>query len=147
MNAIRMVERVVVAALLVLMMIVVVVATIELGVILVQKMMEPPILLLTTGEMVEIFGFFLMVLLGLELLETIKAYLQENTVHVEVVLLVGIVAMSRKVILLNPEEITFDKVGAIAAIILALAVSHYLLKSSMSRFPSPHGAPPEPSAD
>lgn len=140
MKVIRMVERVVVAALLVLMLLVVVVATIELGVIVVQQMIEPPILLLTTGEMIEIFGFFLMVLLGLELLETIKAYLQENTIHVEVVLLVGIVAMARKVILLNPEEITFDRVGAIAAVILALAVSYYLLKSSMSRFPTPPAA-------
>ncbi len=137
-----MIERALVVVLMILMLLVVVVATIELGVILVQLMMEPPILLLTTGEMVEVFGFFLMVLLGLELLETIKAYLQENTVHVEVVLLVGIVAMARKVILLDPDAITMDKVGAIAGVILALAISYYLLKGAMYRFPHRHGIGP-----
>ena len=30
------------------------------------------------NEMLEVFGFFLMVLIGLELLETIKAYLEED---------------------------------------------------------------------
>ncbi len=63
--------------------------------------MDPPRYLLNVKEMLEVFGFFLLVLIGLELLESIKAYLDENRVPGKVVLLVALVAVSRKVIILN----------------------------------------------
>jgi uncharacterized membrane protein (DUF373 family) len=45
-------------------------------------------------EILEICGFFLMVLIGLELLESIKAYLQDHRVPAKVVVLVTLVAVS-----------------------------------------------------
>ncbi len=47
----------------------------------------------------EIFGFFMLILIGIELLETIRAYLVENVVHVEVVIEVALIAIARKVII------------------------------------------------
>ena len=47
-------------------------------------------------------GGFLLVLIGIELLDTIKAYFRENTIHVEIVILLAIIAIARKVILLDP---------------------------------------------
>ena len=53
----------------------------------IAELMKPPVSLLNIEEMLEVFGFFLMVLIGVELLESIKAYLQEERVHAEVVFL------------------------------------------------------------
>lgn len=133
MKVLRWIERGVVVALLVMMMIAVVASTVELGVILYQQMAEPPYLLLDVRKMTEVFGFFLMILLGLELMESIKAYLEESSFHVEVVLLVAIVAMSRKVILMGAEDLTMAKGMSTAAMVLSLAASYYLVKFTRLR--------------
>ena len=77
-KALRAYEKSIVLALL---MLAVFLFAIELAIILFQQIMTPPKFLLDVNEMLEVFGFFLMVLIGLELLETIKAYLQEDRVH------------------------------------------------------------------
>ena len=100
-NLLKTFEKVIVYALLGLMMIAVMVSAVELAIILVQELRKPPVLLLNIEEMLTVFGFFLMVLIGLELLESIKSYLEHDRVHAEVVFLVAIVAVSRKVIILN----------------------------------------------
>jgi hypothetical protein len=61
-----------VGTLLGLVMIAVLVSTVELAVILFQELMKPPTFLLNIEEMLKVFGFFLMVLIGLVLLVSKK---------------------------------------------------------------------------
>ena len=124
-------EKVIVVALLSLMMIAVFVSTVELAIILVQELKKPPVFLLDAAEMLEVFGFFLMVLIGLELLETIKAYLEEDRVHAEVVFLVALVAVSRKVIILDYKDITPDMLLGMSALIIALGVGYFLVRRAL----------------
>ncbi|NMC73410.1 MAG: phosphate-starvation-inducible PsiE family protein [Geobacteraceae bacterium] len=124
-------EKVIIVSLLGLMMIAVLVSTVELAVILVQQLIKPPFFLLNIEEMLEVFGFFLMVLIGVELLESIKAYLEEDRVHAEVVFLVAIVAMSRKVIIVDYKEIAPEMLYGIAAVIIALASGYYLVRRAL----------------
>ena len=124
-------EKLIVMALLTLMMLAVLVSTVELAVILFQELMKPPLFLLNIKEMLEVFGFFLMVLIGLELLESIKAYLHEDRVHAEVVFLVAIVALSRKVIILDYKEVTADMLYGMSALIVALGVGYFLVRRSL----------------
>jgi len=121
----------IVLALLALMMLAVLVSTVELVVILYQELMKPPLFLLNLEEMLEVFGFFLMVLIGLELLESIKTYLEENRVHAEIVFLVAIVAVSRKVIILDYKEITWEMLFGMSAIIIALGIGYFLVRRSL----------------
>ena len=121
-------EKVIVLVLLGLMMVAVLVSSVELAVILVQELMKPPLLLLNIAEMLEVFGFFLMVLIGLELLESIKAYLEEDKVHAEVVFLVAIVAVSRKVIILDYKEISPEILYGMSAVIIALGIGFFLVR-------------------
>jgi hypothetical protein len=81
----------IVGTLIVLMAVVLLLTTIDLGWMLVQDILTPPVILLEIEELLEIFGFFLLILIGVELLETIKAYLNEGVVHVEVVLMVALI--------------------------------------------------------
>ena len=121
-------ERIVVVLLIGMMMVVVGLATVELGWIIIKDIISPPILLLDINELLEIFGFFLLVLIGVELLETIKAYLIEKVVHVEIVLEVALIAIARKVIILDIEKYGSLTLIGIASLILAVAIAFYFVK-------------------
>ena len=88
---------------------------------------------LDNHELVNLFGFFLLVIIGIELLETLKTYLQENTIHFEIVILVALIAIARKVILLEPDNNSngFVMVG-IGVIILSLGATYLLIKKAKS---------------
>jgi uncharacterized membrane protein (DUF373 family) len=118
-------EKVITVTLVVLMAIVVLLATIELGWIIIKDIITPPVFLLEIDELLEIFGLFLLVLIGVELLETIKAYLKENVVHIEVVMTVAMIAIARKVIILDVKDLPALTLVGIAAIIVALAAAKY----------------------
>ena len=121
-------EKGVTVTLVVLMALVVLLATVELGWIIVKDIITPPVFLLEIDELLDIFGLFLLVLIGVELLETIKAYVKENIVHVDVVLTVAMIAIARKVIILDVKDLPAMTLLGIAAIILALAAAGYTFK-------------------
>ena len=121
-------ERYVVMALIVMMVVVVLLATVELGWIIIQDIITPPMFLLEIPELLEIFGFFMLVLIGIELLETIKAYLLENVVHVEIVLEVALIAIARKVIILDIEKYDGLTIVGTAGLIIAVAAAYYAVK-------------------
>ena len=132
---VRIFDKLIIVSLLGMMMFAVLVSTIELGVILVQELAKPPVMLLNLEEMLEVFGFFLMVLIGVELLETLKAYFDENRVHAEVVFLVAMVAVARKVIILDYSKITAPLLYGVAAVIVALGIGYFLVRAALSFFP------------
>ena len=121
-------EHIIVVSLITMMVIVVVLATIELGWLILRDIITPPIILLEIDELLEIFGFFLLVLIGIELLETIKAYLMTNVVHVEIVLEVALIAIARKVIILDIKKYESLTLVGIAALISAVALAFFVIK-------------------
>ncbi len=127
-------ERYLVMGLLAMMALVVFLSTVELAIIIVQRMLSgvPHLFLLNISDMLEIFGFFMMILIGLELIETIKVYLVDQSIHVEIICLVAIVAIARKVIILDLYELQPITLLGIAAIILALSVGYFYLKKALS---------------
>ena len=126
-------EYYIVIGLLAMMALVVFLSTIELAVIIVQRMLSkmPHLFLLNISEMLEIFGFFMMVLIGLELIETIKVYLVDESIHIEIICLVAIVAVARKVIILDVYKLPPVTLLGVAAIILALCIGYFFLKRAM----------------
>jgi uncharacterized membrane protein (DUF373 family) len=121
-------ERIIVVSLITMMVIVVVLATIELGWLILRDIITPPIIILEIDELLEIFGFFLLVLIGIELLETIKAYLITNVVHVEIVLEVALIAIARKVIILDIKKYESLTLVGIAALISSVALAFFVIK-------------------
>lgn len=107
MKYLEKVERVIVLSLLVMMVLVVFLSTVDLGWIIIKDIIiTPPAFLLDIDELLDIFGMFLLVLIGVELLETVKMYLTKKTVHVEVVFTVAMIAIARKVIILDIKEVS-----------------------------------------
>jgi uncharacterized membrane protein (DUF373 family) len=130
----RKFERYIVIGLLAMMVLVVFLSTVELAVILVERMLDgnPRLFLLNVPDMLQIFGFFMMILIGLELIETIKLYLVEGSIHVEIICLVAIVAITRKVIILDLYKLPPISLLGIAAIIFALTIGYYFLKKALN---------------
>lgn len=78
----------------------------------------------------ELFGGLLLVLIGIELLDTIKIYLKDNIIHVEVVILVAIIALARKIIILKVEDYSGAVIIGIGVLILALTGAYYLIRKA-----------------
>ena len=121
-------ERFIVLALLLMMMLALLASTVELAIIMVEQLLAPPRLLLDIKEMLTVFGFLLMVLIGLELVETIKIYFEQNVFRVEVVVLVAIIAVARKIIIIDYNSISYEMLLSIAALMIALSAGYFLVK-------------------
>ncbi len=127
----RTFEHTIIRALILMMAVIILISTIELGYLLVKDIVSPPIFFFEIDELLELFGFFLLILIGVELLETIKAYLQDKVVHSEVVLEVALIAIARKVIILDLKEYDTTVLIGIAAMILAIAGAYYILRRKL----------------
>jgi uncharacterized membrane protein (DUF373 family) len=127
-------EKIVYAALMIMLMGVLVAAIIDLAYILFTSLMEISPWLLEAHEMITVLGAFLLVLIGVELLDTIKAYFRENAIHVEIVVLLAIIAIARKVILLDPTGMSGTDFGieliGIGIIVVGLSAGYYLIKKA-----------------
>jgi uncharacterized membrane protein (DUF373 family) len=127
-------EKGVYAVLMALLMVVIVVSVFDLAVLMYKSWGISSKYVLETSVIITLLGAFLLVLICIELLDTIKAYFEENTIHVEIVILLAIIAISRKVILLDPTGMNGIEFGVemmgIGVIVICLAAGYYLLKKA-----------------
>ena len=129
--------RGIILALIVMMMLAVFLSTIDLLFVLIAEIFKAPKYLLGVDNLLEIFGFFMMILIGLELLESIRTYLSDELLHVEVVFLVAMIAIARKVIILEVKDLDPLVLIGIASIILALALGFYFVKKAIRLYEIP----------
>lgn len=82
------------------------------------------------NAVINLFGLFFLVLVGIELLETLQMYTKERVVHVEVVLLVALIVAARKIILVDYTTTSPDVFFGIAAVVISIGVTYFLLKKA-----------------
>ncbi len=124
-------EILVVRILIVMMGIVLALAVIDLGWVIAKDILESRYLLLSVEQLLELFGLFLLVLIGLELLETVmKTYITQGQPHHEVVLIVAIIAVARKVIIMDVKQMDAFVLLGVSALIVGLTVGYFLMKRS-----------------
>ncbi len=132
MHHIESIEVIVSKVLSVAMVLVILVAIFDLGVLLIKE-------LFTTayGEinrtLFKIFGLFLNILIALEILENITAYLRKHVVQVELVIVTSLIAVSRKIIILDLEKTDGIEVIGLAIAIFALSISYWIIRYSNSK--------------
>jgi len=78
--------------------------------------------------LIEIFGFFLNILIALELLENITVYLRKHIVQLELVLTTALIAVARKIIIFDTNK--YEKIDLIALgiAIFCLAISYGIIR-------------------
>ena len=77
----------------------------------------------------EIFGLFLSVLIALEILENITAYLKRHEVQMELVIVTSLTAVARKIIILDLEKVTGTQLVGLSLAVLALSISYWIVRS------------------
>jgi len=135
-NYLEKFERTVTAVLLVMLAVVVVLALIDLGWLLIQDILKPPLFILEVADLLEIFGFFLLVLIGLELLETVKCYYLEGRIELKVIFSVALIAIGRKIIILEPSKYSGMTLIGIGVIILSLVAGYYVVTTKNLQYQS-----------
>jgi uncharacterized membrane protein (DUF373 family) len=75
----------------------------------------------------ELFGLFLNVLIALEILENITAYLRKHVIQVELVIVTSLIAVSRKIIILDLEKKSSSDLIALAVAVFSLSVGYAIV--------------------
>jgi len=120
-------------SLLVMMVLVLSLSTLDLAWIIIKDIITPPVFLLDIDELLEIFGLVMLVLIGIELMQTMaKTYLSQSVDYAQIVMAVAIIAIARKVIILDVKDLSGVALLGIAAIILALSIGYYLIKHKVN---------------
>ena len=124
-------ERFVIWAMLFLLGIVVIVSVFEFAVLIFKVIFvesHENAVVFDITHLNSVFGLFFSILIGLELFETVKVYLKDSVFHAEIILLVAIIAVARKVVLLDYSTTEGLTMLGIGFIVLSLAAGYYLLK-------------------
>ncbi len=108
-----------------MLVVIVLLSTAHLGVLIGEEVWKHPRFLISVESLLDVFGYFLLVLIGVELLETLRSYLKKDVIHVRVVLEVALIAMARKAIIVEPGAVPSATLFGLAALILALGVAFY----------------------
>ncbi|MCU0543317.1 MAG: phosphate-starvation-inducible PsiE family protein [Oscillatoriaceae cyanobacterium Prado104] len=132
MHYVEKVEVVVSKVLSLAMIAVIIVSVCDLLVFLFRELVNDPQTLLKDTLFV-IFGLFLNVLIALEILENITAYLRKHVIQVELVIVTSLIAVSRKIIILDLEKKDAADLIGLATAIFALSISYLIVRFTNKR--------------
>lgn len=119
--------HVAVRVLAVLMTLVILWGVVDVALTLFDEITTPPYGLMSINDILDIFGAFLAVLIAIEIFQNITIYLKEEFIHVQIVIATALMAISRKIIVLDFAKVQYEYVLASAAVILALGISYWLI--------------------
>jgi len=95
--------------------------------VLYQRIISPPFLLLSINDILATFGAFLAVLIAIEIFINISMYVKTDVIPVRLVVATALMAISRKVIIFDFEEVTPPFILGTAAVVFALGVTYWLI--------------------
>jgi uncharacterized membrane protein (DUF373 family) len=95
--------------------------------ILYEKLSTPPYFLLNINDIFATFGAFLAVLIAIEIFVNITLYLRDDVIHVKLVIATALMAVARKVIVLDYATVDPAYVYATGVTVLALGITYWLV--------------------
>lgn len=132
MHLIETIEVLVSKLLSILMILVILAALGDLVVFLMKELFSTPYGKFNT-TLFKVFGLFLNILIALEILENITAYLRKHVVQVELVIVTSLIAVARKIIILDLEKVSGIDIIGLGIAVLALSISYLIIRFSNSR--------------
>ena len=111
----------------ILMTLVILWGVVDVGYVLYQKLLEEPFLMLTISDILATFGAFMAVLIAIEIFVNINIYLREDVIHVKIVIATALMAIARKVIILDYDQISAEYVWATAGVVLAMSIAYWMV--------------------
>jgi uncharacterized membrane protein (DUF373 family) len=127
---VKILQKGIIFLLLIVMSLILLVSTVNIILNVVLGAITAPETFFNAERLQSLFGLFLIILIGIELLDTVKAFLEEEKIHVEIVLLVAMIALARKVIIWDFSEYEVQELYGVAVMLLSLAFSYTLIKGT-----------------
>ena len=112
----------------VLMVFVIMMGVVDVGWTLYEKLMTPPHYILTISDMLATFVVFMAVLIAIEIFINITIYLRDNVIHVKIVIATALMAISRKVIILDLDKTPAEYLWGIALIVVAMSIAYFIVQ-------------------
>ncbi|NHC36536.1 phosphate-starvation-inducible PsiE family protein [Scytonema millei] len=112
-------------------------AIIDLGVTLAKELLLVSELGNFSAGLLKIFGLFLNILIALEITQNITSYLSSHIIQIEMVIVTSLIAVARKIIILDLGKITDSQLLALATAIIALSICYWLVRRTNAKYP-PH---------
>jgi uncharacterized membrane protein (DUF373 family) len=131
-------ERLAVSALMLLLMATILFGTVVTAWSLVEDLREVHELVAEPKVLFDTFGLFVAILVGVELLKILRHLLQAHEVDTALVVQTALMALCNKVITANLSSMDATKLGAVAALIAALAVALYALRRTVGTHAPDH---------
>lgn len=126
-NVLHRVIRGAVRVLAVLMVVTILWGVIDVIMVLYGKILLPSVQDFRPRDIILVFGAFLAVLIAIEIFMNITLYLRDDVVHVRLVVATALIAIARKVIILDFEKIEPMYIFATATVVLALGIVYWLM--------------------
>jgi uncharacterized membrane protein (DUF373 family) len=112
----------------VLMTLVIMWSVADVAWVLYQRVMASPTAgLLNINDILVSFGAFMVTLIAIEIFLNIVLYLRDDILHVKLVLATALMAIARKVIVMDYKTLDPTYIWATAALIFALSIGYWLV--------------------
>jgi uncharacterized membrane protein (DUF373 family) len=132
MHLVENIEVVVSKILSLLMLVVIFVAILDLGIFLYKELLSTTYAKFNT-TLFKIFGLFLNILIALEILENITGYLKKHVLQVELVIVTSLIAVARKIIILDLEKVQGIDIIGLGIALLALSISYWIIRATNAK--------------
>lgn len=77
--------------------------------------------------LLKVFGMFLNVLIALELMENVTAYLRQHVIQLELVIITALTAVARKIVIFDSKS--EGDITGLAIAVLSLSISYWIVRS------------------
>lgn len=91
--------------------------------------LQPPEML--RSRLFDIFGLFLNVLIALEILENVTAYLRKHSVQLELVIVTALTAVARKIVIFDLEKKSPEHLISMSVAVFMLALSYIIIRRNL----------------
>ena len=111
----------------VLMTLVIIWSVADVAWVLYERATTSPLGLLNVNDILVSFGAFMATLIAIEIFLNIVLYLRDDVLHVKLVLATALMAIARKVIVLDYKTLEPEYIWATAAVVFALSIGYWLV--------------------
>ncbi len=110
-----------------LMIVVIISGVVDVAWTIYQKFASEPRFILTINDILMTFGAFMVVLIAIEIFQNIILYLRDDVIHVKIVLATALMAIARKVIILDYDDLEPMYVFATGVVLVATGIAYWFV--------------------
>lgn len=111
----------------VLMALVILWCVADVVLVLYERLATPPVFLLDLNDIFVVFAAFLAVLIAIEIFANITLYLRSDVIHVKLVIATALMAIARKVIVLDLSTLQPEYLYGISGLVIGLGLTYWLV--------------------